>query len=362
MAPLSGVEAISPALEETQRQLLKPFRWSRWTRLALVSLLTGEMAGGGGSLNFNFPFGGGKSGRGSGWEWLRWAIGDRIWEFLPLIIAGALVLLALFVFFIYVSSVFRFVLFDSVLYDRSELRAGWRNYKQPGGSYFLWQIGFGLATLASFALIIIVPIISPWGRAAVENPKAHIPLIVVGVVLMVLAVMAAMIVSGLISVFARDFVVPFMALEGLGAMAAWRRVFAELKGQKGACALYVLMKMVLAIGTGIAFAFIDMAVLIVLLLPILLLGLVVVLSGQAAGLAWNPITISLAVIAGGAAAGGLLFVMAMISVPVAVFFQAYALYFLGSRYPRLGDLMRARSAGPPSPGTLPPAAAPLPAT
>ncbi len=79
MAPLSGVEAISPALEETKRQLFKPFRWGRWTRLAVVSFLTGEMAGGGGwsPANFNIPVGGRKGKAEFGWAWLSQTLGDR---------------------------------------------------------------------------------------------------------------------------------------------------------------------------------------------------------------------------------------------------------------------------------------------
>jgi len=363
VAPLSGVEAISPALEETKRQLVKPFRWGRWTRLAVVSFLTGELAGGSwGPPGFKFPIGGERRGKGSDWDWLGRVLGDRFWEFLPLIIAGALALLLLFVFLIYVSSVFRFILFDSVLHNRCELAAGWRNYKRLGGSYFLWQICFGMATLAAFALVILVPILSPWGREAVKEPGQHLVIIILGVTLMVFAVLSVMVLSGLASLFARDFVVPFMAIEGVGVAEGWRRLFHSLAGQKSAYAIYVLMKMVLALGAGIAYALIDIAVLIVLLIPILLIGLVAVHLGQAADLTWNPVTIGIVVLAGGFLVGGLLFVMAMLSVPLAVFFQAYALYFLGSRYPQLGEKLTFPALGPPSPGTLLPTAAPLPAS
>jgi hypothetical protein len=363
LAPLSGVEAISPAFEETKRQLFRPFCWGRWTRLAVVSFLTGELSGGGLSPpNFNFPLGGGKRKDELAWVWLSQILGDRFWEFLPLIIAGALALLLIFVFLIYVSSVFRFILFDSVLHNRCEVRAGWRNYKGPGGSYFLWQICFGIATLAAFALVILLPLISPWGREALGHPREHLVMIVLGVILMILAVLCVAVLSGLASLFARDFVVPFMAIEGVGVVEGWRRLFLSLNGQKGAVAIYVLMKMVLAVGVGIAFALIDIAVLIVLLIPILLIGAVAFFWGQAAGLTWNPVTIAISVLAGGVMVAALLFVMAMLSVPVAVFFQSYALYFLGSRYPQLGEQMSFTAKVSPAPGTLPPASAPLPAS
>ena len=45
--PLSAVGAISPAFEQTRRQLFQPFRFAFWARLGMVSLVTGEFAGGG---------------------------------------------------------------------------------------------------------------------------------------------------------------------------------------------------------------------------------------------------------------------------------------------------------------------------
>src|SRR5204862_5891485 len=114
-------------------------------------------------------------------------------------------------------------------------------------------------------------------------------------------------------------------------------------------ALVSLLTGEMAVGVGIAFAMIDIAALIVLLIPILLMGLVVVLLGQAGGLTWNLLTIALAVLAGGVVAGGLLFVMAMLSVPFAVFFQAYAPDFLGSPYSKLADAVTLRVTTCPSP-------------
>ena len=46
----------------------------------------------------------------------------------------------------------------------------------------------------------------------------------------------------------------------------------------------------------------------------------------------------------------------ILSVPLAVFFQSYALYYLGSRYQRLGELLWP---APPESGT--PSASPMPA-
>ena len=49
--PISAVDTITLAFQHTKRQLIQPFRFWQWTRLAFVGLLAGEM-GSGGSCNF----------------------------------------------------------------------------------------------------------------------------------------------------------------------------------------------------------------------------------------------------------------------------------------------------------------------
>ena len=53
--PISAVDAISPAIEHTKRQLLQPFRFGQWMRLAVVGLLAGELSSGGGCNMPRFP-------------------------------------------------------------------------------------------------------------------------------------------------------------------------------------------------------------------------------------------------------------------------------------------------------------------
>jgi hypothetical protein len=77
-----------------------------------------------------------------------------------------------------------------------------------------------------------------------------------------------------------------------------------------------------------------------------------VLGGKAAGWDWNVMTVTAAVIFGCMALGILIFAMALISVPLAVFFPAYAIYFFAPRYLPLGALLRPPAApvAPETPG------------
>ncbi len=134
-APLSAVDAISPAFARTKRLLLQPFRFGFWARLGLVALVTGESLSGGwgGSSGFNFPRGSGDDGdkflllADPSWE--------RALEFLPWIAAAVLGGFLLGLLWTYASSVFRFVLLDAVLNDRCRLGEGWRRWQPQGFSY-----------------------------------------------------------------------------------------------------------------------------------------------------------------------------------------------------------------------------------
>jgi len=57
----------------------------------------------------------------------------------------------------------------------------------------------------------------------------------------------------------------------------------------------------------------------------------------------------------------LIFVVSFVSAPAMVFFQAYSLHFLGSRYPALGDQLTLTTPRPAPSAPTPPAAAPFPA-
>jgi len=62
---------------------------------------------------------------------------------------------------------------------------------------------------------------------------------------------------------------------------------------------------------------------------------VLVIAAKGAGLAWNPVTITAAIVAGTIVIVLLLCVIAFVNVPVAVFFPAYAMYFFAERFPAL---------------------------
>jgi hypothetical protein len=141
-----------------------------------------------------------------------------------------------------------------------------------------------------------------------------------------------MITAAVIHVLTKDFVVPQMALEGLSAIEGWRRLWPMLQGEAGGYTIYVLMKIVLAIGAGIVIGLVSVIVALVVAIPTVGLGLVAVLTGKSAGLTWNALTITVAVVVGCVLLAAFMYLLALIAVPAIVFFPAYAIYFFAPRY------------------------------
>ena len=142
---------------------------------------------------------------------------------------------------------------------------------------------------------------------------------------------------------------PIMAMEKVGVLDAWRRLLPMLAAEKMAFTGYVLMKIVLAIGTAIIFGIITLLTLIVLLIPLGILAVIIFFGGKAVGLTFNVATITILVGMGSIILAGIIYLIALISTPAMVFFQSYVIHFLGSRYQVLGAVVF-----PPPPETPPP--------
>ena len=329
--PISAVDTITLAFQHTKRQLIQPFRFWQWTRLAAVGLLAGE-AGSGGSFNFpsnfNFPRQSGTSQHFLAQEFPK--IDPALLGALitVLVVAG----LVFVVVMMYVNSVMRFILFDSVLAKECHIRRGWSRRQTPGWKYFWWQLGFTAATLAGLAILVGIPAGIAYAMGWFAEPRQHLfPLIVAGIVLFFLFMILA-IVAAVIQVFTKDFVVPQMALEGISAVEAWRRLWPMIKTEKGGYAAYIGMKIVMAIGAGIVIGIAGVILFLFVLIPIAGVWIAAIIGGKAAGLTWDVFTITIAIVAGCIMLAILFYLTALISVPVIVFFPAYSIYFFAPRY------------------------------
>jgi hypothetical protein len=351
--PISAVDSISLAVEHTKQQLFKPFRFGQWTRLAIVGLLAGELGSGGGlnRSNFNFPRHPGTS---------QHFFDPGLSGIDPALLAGLVAVLVFAaltfgIIMLYVSSVMRFILFDSILAKQCHIRQGWSRRQGPGWRYFVWHLLYLLAALAGLILLVCIPLAFAFGMGWLKAPKEHLLPLILGGVVLFFALVLFLIAMAVISVLTKDFVVPQMALEDIGALEGWRRLWPAIKAEKGGYAGYIGMKILMAIGAGIVVGIATLILGLIIAIPTAALSIIAILTGKSAGLTWNVYTITLAVVVGCILLAIFFYLIALISVPVMVFFPAYSIYFFGSRCPALSRVLYP---APPAPPQIPSGAAP----
>ena len=359
----SAADAISPAIEHTKRQLFQPFRLGQWVRLAFVGLLAGEAGSSGFKApnfsNFNLPRHTGDTQHllSPGLSGTALAGAD------PVLIAGLIAVLVVAAFvlaivFMYIGSVMRFVLFDSVLAKECNIRQGWSRRQEPGFRYFLWKLLYALVLFGALIVLIGLPLGFAFAVGWLREPKEHVVPLVLGGIALFFALLIFIIAMAVVYVLTKDFVVPQMALEGIGVMEGWRRLWEMMKAEKISYVGYVGMKIVLAIMVGIIVGIVGLIIVLLILIPAAGAAIAAVLGGKAAGLSWTVETITLAVVAGCVLLAILFFIMSLISVPAIVFFPAYSIYFFAARYPALSAVLYPAPLAPPAPQVPPGALTP----
>lgn len=340
--PISAVDSITLAIEHTKQQLFRPFRLGQWTRLAFVGLLAGELGANGcnrSSLHVpahppvaapHFP----------GFP----AIAPAL---IAAAVAAIVASIAVGLILMYVSSVMRFILFDSVIARECHIRGDWNRRLVPGWRLFVWKFLYLVFSLAGAAVIIGIPAAFAFSAGWLREPRAHLaPLILAGAFLFC-AFFVFLIATAVIFVLTKDFVVPQMALENLDVMEGWRRLWAMMNVDKGAYIAYVVMKIVLAIVAGILMTVATVILSLMIAIPSIGLGMLAVITGKTAGLTWNAHTIALAIGIGSVLLVVFLYLVALIYVPAIVFFPAYSIHFFAARYPRLQAALYSAPHAPP---------------
>ena len=364
--PISSVDTIPLAFRHTKEQLVQPFRFGQWNRLAIVGLLAGELGSSGGCngpSNFNFP---------QRTDSSQHLLDPGLWSTDPALFAALIAVLifaglVLGILLMYVSSVMRFILFDSVVAKECHIRQGWSRRQSPGLKYFLFKLLYLLASLGGIVVLVGIPAAFAFAVGWLKAWREHLlPLILGGIVLFFL-LLGFVLALAIIFVLTKDFVVPQMALENIGVTEGWRRLWAMMKAEKGGYAGYLGMKIVMAIGAAVMVGVAALILGLVIAIPTIGLSIVAVLTGKSAGLTWNAYTITLAVVVGSVLLAGFLYLVSLISVPVIVFFPAYSIHFFAARYPALAAVLYpappepagARVVPPFEPPPLPPEASPI---
>jgi len=352
---ISAVDTISLAFQHTKRQLFQPFRFGQWTRLAIVGLLAGELGSGG---SFHLPSNFSSAQHGSQGPL-------SLPKIDPALLAGliATIVVSGLIFMVvmtYIGSVMRFVLFDGVLRRECHIRQGWNTRQGPGLNYFFWSLTLGFVSFGAVIVLLGIPLALVYSAGWLTQPRDHLAQLVLSGILVLGLLLVLLVAIAIVHVLTKDFVVPQMALEGIGPIEGWKRLWPMLQAEKSEYGVYILMKIVLAMGAAIAVGIASVIVGVLFAVPVIGIAIGAVIAGKTAGLTWNALTITAAVVAACILFAIFMCLIAMVSVPVVVFFPAYAIYFFAARYRPL-SLALYPSNAPALPNPLPPDIPPAPA-
>jgi len=242
------IEYINPLSMGWQRMtkaLFKPFDIGKWFVLGFTAFLAHLMNSCG-----NGPFSGssykGESPRvpdiGQIPErTVNWMQLHPFW--VAVILMGILILIAIILIFMWLSSRGTFMFLDNVVHDRALVAKPWREYRVQGDSLFLWRVGFGVVFalfLLTALIFIFIPIVQfSRGQYALPN--------ILFFSLIGLLWLLGSLIAAYISLFTTSFVVPTMYKHNLRILQAWRKFLPILKSHFIYFILYGLFYFLLTI-------------------------------------------------------------------------------------------------------------------
>jgi hypothetical protein len=254
---ISVTEPVSPALERVKTMLFKPFDLGKWFTIGFCAWLAflGEGGSGGGGFNnaFSNKFNGNNSGPAGdslrhGYHQARDYVVNNLDWIIPAAAGAMILLLALWLLILWLSSRGRFMFLHCVALDKAEVAEPWNKFEREANSLFWFRLVMGLIgtvlmlpMLAGIALMIVRMVLR-------GEPDAGSIMIAagLGLIFFLLAIVFA-----LINKFTEDFVVPILFLRGGKCLAAWREFWGLLADNAGLFTLYILFQIVLGMAIGI---------------------------------------------------------------------------------------------------------------
>ena len=330
MRPLSAIDAIAPAWNHTRRLLLTPRSWRLLLKIGAVAFFA--------QINGCNP----RFSTGPHLPNLPHALTAAFFTFAVLISIVACVLALAFFYF---GSRLQFVLFEVVLRRDTTVAPIWQRY---GRATWHW-IGLKLAFFA-VALLCVAPVLIPVGlrfyhatrsmnASAAEGASPHLAAFFLSLLGFIGAFFLILLVIGIFYTLLHDFGLPSMALEGTPLPETVRRIVNLVRAEPGQILLYLFMRFVLAFAGAVIFEFALVFGLLIALIPL----------GGIAGILWVALHHASFVghafmITGWVVLGGIFLVLLIVACIMGsgylyTFLQAYALYFLGGRYPLVGGYL-----------------------
>lgn len=330
MQPLSATDAIAPAWQHTRRLLLGPRNPRLFFKIAAVAFFAEMMSS---SFSFSPPFHNAHTGSGSSPSITAAIIG--------IIFICAVVGLLIGLVFFYLSSRLQFTIFHVVLRSETTVAPVWRRYGPATWRWMGLKILFFLCAFACLAPLLIPGIFFIIHAITLQShgDNSHIISFILTGMFFVFLLVLFVLALAIATVLLRDFALPSMALEGTPLRETVRRVLALTRAEPGQVTLYLLLRFCLTT------AGVFVSEILIVLLGLLIGG---PLAGLGFGL-WATLHTAGAGARAGMIGGWVILALALLAVLAVgviclfgylfTFLQAYAIFFLGGRYPLMGQLL-----------------------
>ncbi|MFB6180797.1 MAG: hypothetical protein ABEJ93_02880 [Candidatus Nanohalobium sp.] len=252
-----AVENIDKALEKS-KEMLFPFNWKTWTKFAVIALLAGGIGMPnmpGGSFPANTGTQAGQATQFSSMTGMASEASAMVFSALGAVLT--LALLSVIGLFLYLSSVFTFIFYQSVLEGEPRIVQGFKDNMGNGLRYLGFQIGWIILLFAMIALVV--------GGFTVHA--------VVGAIAL-LAFIPGVLAWVFLRAFVHDFVLLKMIESGESLVSSLKTVWPDFKKEWKQVGLFYLLKIFLGIVIGISKLMLMVALFLVLLVPFGILALI----------------------------------------------------------------------------------------
>lgn len=335
MRPLSAIECISPAIERTKLILFTPFHKGRSWKLSATAYLSSM-----GWLFIPLPL------AALLLPWLAPQDGTSRTRFALVFMGGLVIVTAFMSVLFYIGSRLEFALFDVVLLKAQFIAPLWRKYAAHTWRWAGLKIAYGtvISTIIGFPLAIWLAR-SLWKLPTQQGQPT--PALTAGFFLMWGISMCWICIFFLGSSLLGNFILPSIALEDATLRESTRRFVELVRAEPSQFIYFALLKGVLAIAALIIEEVGILLTELIAFIPLGLIGFLGWLLLHPLGEIGKVLMVAGVVVLWLIGVAFVFYCLIGIQGCVLTFFQAYALYFLGGRYPILGDLLD-RSTPPPT--------------
>lgn len=227
--------------------LFRPFDLGRWFTIGFCAWLAHL---GQATFRFNYNLGsrrGRETNLRAAFEHAREYVMANLYWVLPLAVALAVIGVACWIAFLWLSSRGKFMFLHCVALEKAEVGVPWHKFAREGNSLFVFRLVLGLIGMAPMVPAVAIGAATVLRMVNRGGPDFRGVLVLVGVALM-------MVMTGLmflvVAKLTTDFVVPIMVLRRGTCLAAWQELLALISVNVTNFVLYLLFQVVLAMAIG----------------------------------------------------------------------------------------------------------------